>query len=393
MEILFITGGFPSPDKPAKSIFNLRAALALKDLVEIRVVHFRAWRPGRPWFSSSSLEGLPVFSLALPFFPWPSADYAALVPVWRVLARRSLARFCGSADVIHSVGVDLGGLIGSDLSLRFGIPHVAQATGSDLLFHLPRLASRPWLRKWVDGVEIVLCNSDALRVDWNRQYPNGSSAVVVRRGTDLARYRTDTLPEAKARRFLFLGGYANRSSTGFGVDLKGAVTLMEAWSRLDLDPGFSGQLCFGGPNSAHRNVRAWRSALRFPERVRLIGELDPTDVPASLGETDVVLMPSRSEGLPNLAVEAAAATRVVFGSAVGGVPEAVHDRETGLLLPPGDSSAWQEAIRDATHGRFPLGQWARAARSLAKREFDQSHYPHALHELYSRITRLERPRG
>ncbi len=60
--------------------------------------------------------------------------------------------------------------------------------------------------------------------------------------------------------------------------------------------------------------------------------------------SDLVVMPSRVEPLGNVAIEAGAAGRPVIASRVGGIPEIVVDRETGLLIEPGD----YEAIADAT---------------------------------------------
>lgn len=51
----------------------------------------------------------------------------------------------------------------------------------------------------------------------------------------------------------------------------------------------------------------------------------------------VLLMPSRSEGLPNVALEAMAHGVPVVATAVGGVPEVVRSGETGFLMPPGDT--------------------------------------------------------
>jgi glycosyltransferase involved in cell wall biosynthesis len=96
-----------------------------------------------------------------------------------------------------------------------------------------------------------------------------------------------------------------------------------------------------------------------------------------LSACDVVLVPSLKEGLGFAALEAMALERPVVASNTGGLPEAVADGETGLLVPPGDASALADAvlalIADPTR-RAALGRAGRArveAHFDADRQFDQ----------------------
>lgn len=59
---------------------------------------------------------------------------------------------------------------------------------------------------------------------------------------------------------------------------------------------------------------------------------------------DVVVLPSYTEGLPNVALEASAAGVPIVATAVGGTPEVVKDGETGLLVPSGRPIAMAEAL-------------------------------------------------
>lgn len=61
-----------------------------------------------------------------------------------------------------------------------------------------------------------------------------------------------------------------------------------------------------------------------------------TDLQSILNEIDIFMLPSFTEGLPNVALEAFAAGKPIVASAVGGTPEVVQDGISGFLTPPDD---------------------------------------------------------
>ena len=76
------------------------------------------------------------------------------------------------------------------------------------------------------------------------------------------------------------------------------------------------------------------------ERCRFIGGID--DTPAFLASIDYLVLPSDSEGLPNVVLEAMAMAKPVVATAVSEIPAMVGD--TGLVVPPGNVGALAEAI-------------------------------------------------
>jgi glycosyltransferase involved in cell wall biosynthesis len=93
------------------------------------------------------------------------------------------------------------------------------------------------------------------------------------------------------------------------------------------------------------------------------------DIPNLLAASDLVVLPSRSEALPTVAMEAAAAGRAMVASRVGGVPEVVEDGVTGMLVPPGDPRALSDSISVLLADPTRRQALACAARRKALEEF------------------------
>ncbi|WP_168061513.1 glycosyltransferase family 4 protein [Candidatus Manganitrophus noduliformans] len=60
--------------------------------------------------------------------------------------------------------------------------------------------------------------------------------------------------------------------------------------------------------------------------------------------SDRILLPSLTEGLPTVVLEAFLCSKLVIATSVGGTPEVVRDRETGILVPPNDPQSLSKAI-------------------------------------------------
>ncbi|MEA2626530.1 MAG: hypothetical protein QOD06_2575 [Candidatus Binatota bacterium] len=133
-----------------------------------------------------------------------------------------------------------------------------------------------------------------------------------------------------------------------------------------------------------------RDALaRRAERLGITASVDwlgyRDDVAEVYRSARVVLMPSRSEGLPNVALEAMAHGVPVVATAVGGVPEVVTDGRSGFVAPSGDVAALAEAVLrllEAPDLRRRLGM--QGAHDVAER-FSLAARRRALAEIYGEV--------
>lgn len=82
----------------------------------------------------------------------------------------------------------------------------------------------------------------------------------------------------------------------------------------------------------------------LPHCTTWVPRLTTTEVARALDEATVLVLPSRSEGLGRVVIEAFCRGRGVIGSRVGGIPDLVTDGESGVLVPPGDAAALADAL-------------------------------------------------
>jgi glycosyltransferase involved in cell wall biosynthesis len=126
-----------------------------------------------------------------------------------------------------------------------------------------------------------------------------------------------------------------RSLKGHGVLLYACSRLRERGHRFRMD------LVGDGPN--RQPLQKLAAELGLSKQVRFLGERD--DIPELLADADLFVLPSTGrEGLGIAALEAMASALPVVASRLGGLPEVVDHRRTGLLVPPGNAEALADAM-------------------------------------------------
>jgi glycosyltransferase involved in cell wall biosynthesis len=221
-----------------------------------------------------------------------------------------------------------------------------------------------------------------------------ADAVVVVASTQLARFRrragvsqipnavipSPEVEDASQAALLTLPapprvGFVGRLSREKGLDV-----LLDATAMLDRrGVRFSLLLAGDGPDRSMLAEQARR--LGVSDRVSFLGSV--SNVGTVYRSIDVLVLPSRTEGMPNVLLEAARHDVPMVATSVGDVPSILADDQAGLTVAPGDANALAAAIEQALRrGRTPAGSAARAA--LAQRfSLDERARAHA--ELYSRL--------
>jgi glycosyltransferase involved in cell wall biosynthesis len=125
---------------------------------------------------------------------------------------------------------------------------------------------------------------------------------------------------------------------------------------------------FAGVGPLEAELRARCEVGGLNGQVRFLGYR--ADLKTVLAASDLVVLPSISEGLPLAAIEALAAGRPIVATNIGGIPEVVVDERTGLLVPPQQPALLAQAIHRILTDPNLAGRLGREGRLFAERHFD-----------------------
>jgi glycosyltransferase involved in cell wall biosynthesis len=140
-------------------------------------------------------------------------------------------------------------------------------------------------------------------------------------------------------------------------------------------------LCVGdGPD--RELLEALAASHHLDEYVLFAGHRE--DVPDLLAAADLVVLASRSEGMPYTLLEAMGMGKAVVGTRIGGIVDVIDDGATGLLVPPEDPPALARAIADLLGDGSRRDALGSAARKEVVRGYTAEATARAVVELYER---------
>jgi glycosyltransferase involved in cell wall biosynthesis len=147
------------------------------------------------------------------------------------------------------------------------------------------------------------------------------------------------------------------------------------------------QLIVVGDGEMREALKADVRDLGITSRVHFLGAR--RDLGDLLAAMDVFVMPSLWEGLPLSMILAMGAAMPVVATAVAGIPEIVVDRETGWLVPAGNSLALAAALAEVFADRARAARVGKAARDFVLPRFGVDGYINSVVGLYDRLVRLK----
>lgn len=296
--------------------------------------------PGR-WIPELRERGLHVETI--PIWRTPAAsDLLTLSALYRTFKAH---RF----DVVHT-HTPKAGLLGPIAARMAHVP-VVMHTAHGLMFH-DRMSLVAQALYWLPEKITATCSHRLLlqsREDVNRAAASRlcppDRITWIGNGIDLSRFSRASVRGAVRREFGlsetdFVVGCVGRLIRGKGIDelMTAAHRLAEACSRIKF-------LLIGFDEKDHPQQVAIN---RFEPLIRsgtMVFAGAQIDMPRCYAAMDMLVHPSRREGIPRVCLEAAAMQLPVIASDIRGCREAVVHGETGLLIPVRDSFALVQAIQ------------------------------------------------
>lgn len=232
-------------------------------------------------------------------------------------------------------------------------------------------------------VHAIVAVCEAIRHDLVAAGVPAGKIEVIYSGTDVARFHPGA-DGARIRRELGLAP-DHFLVTQVGVrSWRGWEDVLEAMATVAPAVDHARLLFVGAPPPRIAQVLDRAREHGLGGRVLVIGHRD--DVPDILAASDVVVDASWAGlGVTGSLREALACARPVIGTHLAGMPELVHDGETGLLVPPRDPAALAQAVLKLVHDPAWRAEMGRAGRTLVETRFSLATKLERTEALYRRL--------
>ena len=295
----------------------------------------------------------------------PSARGLAFlgVPMHYARARARIAQTI--AHLIQERGIDLvyaslpfAWASATETCRRLGVPIVWRAGGPQIYARaLGHFVFAPWARR--NPPDLVVCSSGAVRATFAALVP--APLAVVLNGVDLDAFSPATSHESTSDGEMIVGLAARL------VAAKGIRDVLEVAARMAAtDANVRFLIAGDGPRRADYERQA--RTLGVHRRVTFLGYVH--DMRAFYATCDVVLLPSRAEGCPNVLLEAMATRRAVVAYDIPGVGEVIGDGTAAVLVKAGDTDALHAAVVRLCRDRAARDAVSSAALARVRTCFD-----------------------
>ncbi len=357
MKISVLTTAYPTPEEPNRGAPIWATLDRFRGKVDFQVNCSLARSPGwvRRFIQPRSYLRYPgqVNMTRCPEMPAVLLEYFSLPGITRWFNGRLLARALERRlktwrpDVILAYRIYPDGYAAVAVGKRFGIPAVISSRGSDLRKLPARGLARADTIWAVRHANAVLCVSDDLKRI--AESLGGSNVHLVRNGVNREVFHPVDQAEARAQ-LAIPAGQRLIVFVGNLIPIKDVPTLLRAL-RLLKEAGEIWHAALIGEGRQELELRQMTEQLGLAQQVVFLGARSAPQIATWLNACDIFCLPSESEGLPNVVIEALACGRNVIGTNVGGIPELLSP-ETGIVVPVGDPGALAEAVKQAGGKRW-----------------------------------------
>lgn len=353
LKITVVTSYFPISEATYRGHSAFHTLLYLKDMADVNVICPLA---AYPHFGGARLR----FSHDRDYthhpkqFPTTYVGYPAIPGLTRPINGWVCERIllpllrASQPDVVLNYWLYPDGFGAVQAGRKLGVPVIVGSIGSDLRC-IADPVTRHFVRRTLAESAGVITVSEELRQQALAFGIDPGKVTAILNGCDTSIFFNGDRAEARAS----LGVPAQEEIVlfvGSMLESKGLPELIAAFAAMAATrPGVRLVMIGEGPYAAIAERDTVR--LRLQGRISVLGAKSSVDVGRWMRACDIFCLPSRSEGCPNVVVEALCSGRPVVASDIGGIPELV-DASCGILTPPGDSGRLRTALETALTQRW-----------------------------------------
>jgi colanic acid/amylovoran biosynthesis glycosyltransferase len=259
-------------------------------------------------------------------------------------------------------------------------PSIVSFHGADVMVEMNKPAYRTATKEMLDAVKLVLVRSESLRravVDLGCEE---KKIVVQRTGIPLDEFpfRERDFPKNGEWRFVQAGRLIEKK--GLPVTLRTFASLMKRYPNATLT--------IAGEGPLRAQVQELARELKINQRVSFLGFISQEQLRDLYYASHIFLHPSEAgadgnqEGIPNSMLEAMTTGLPVFATQHGGIPEAIENGVSGVLVPEHNYEELSRALLNAVEDPAFLSRVSRSGAEVVQDNFDLRRQTRRLEDVY-----------
>ena len=262
-------------------------------------------------------------------------------------------------------------------------PSIVSFHGADVTVDMNKPAYRESTRQMLDAVKLVLVRSESLRRALIDLGCDPKKIEVQRTGIPLEEF-------AFHERSFPNDGECRLVQAGRLIEKKGLPVTLRAFAVF-LRKYPNATLTIAGEGPLLGELQKLARELNIERRVSFTGFISQEQLRDIYYRTHIFVHPSQTgrdgnvEGIPNSMLEAMASGLPVFATDHGGIPEAVENGVSGVLVRERDHEALANALLTATQDSDSLARIARNGAEVVRKNFDLQAQAQRLEEIYLRL--------
>lgn len=312
------------------------------------------------------IDAIPVPYLGLPglwFNRW--SGLSAFLSMRRLAAALHRER---EFDVIYATELFLSGDAARRLAASLDLPAACLAIGGDVNVTAKATnALRNHFERVVNQLNGMLACGEGIAEEIRKKRSHNST-ICVQGVVDLEKFRPRDDTDSLRQELQLPNDRTLILYVGYLWVRKGLLELIEAFQEVHAESP-NAYLLICGAGDEELTIRAAAERSPASGKIQFLGNVDPDEIHRFMQASDLFVLPSHAEGMPNAVMEAMACGLPTVCTSVGGIPAAIGDSQGALLVPPHDSGALAAALGSVladSDRRHTMGVHARA---LAENQF------------------------